>query len=66
MPNLLKQYNGRLVAAGEPFATQKQGVAVRKDSADLATAIDGAIAALRADGTLKTISEKWFGADVTQ
>jgi L-cystine transport system substrate-binding protein len=64
--NLLKQYNGRLVAAGEPFATQKQGVAVRKDSGDLATAIDGAISALRADGTLKTISEKWFGADVTQ
>ncbi len=64
--NLLKQYNGRLVAAGEPFATQKQGVAVRKDSGDIAKAIDAAIAALRADGTLKTISEKWFGADVTQ
>ncbi len=66
VPNLLKQYNGRLVAAGEPFATQKQAVAVRKDSGDIAKAIDAAIAALRADGTLKTISEKWFGADVTQ
>ena len=66
VPNLLKQYSGKLVAAGEPFATQKQAVAVRKDSGDLVTAIDGAIAALRADGTLKTISEKWFGADVTQ
>jgi cystine transport system substrate-binding protein len=66
VPNLLKQYNGRLVAAGEPFATQKQAVAVRKDSGDLAQAIDGAISALRADGTLKTMSEKWFGADVTQ
>jgi cystine transport system substrate-binding protein len=66
VPNLLKQYGGKLVAAGEPFAKQSQAVAVRKDSGDLATAIDGAIAALRADGTLKTISEKWFGADVTQ
>ncbi|MDH1540627.1 cystine ABC transporter substrate-binding protein, partial [Stutzerimonas stutzeri] len=25
-----------------------------------------AIAKLRADGTLKELSEKWFGADVTQ
>ena len=66
VPNLLKQYGGRLVAAGEPFATQKQGVALRKDSSDLAKAIDDAIAALRSEGTLKTISEKWFGADVTQ
>jgi cystine transport system substrate-binding protein len=64
--NLIKQYGGKLKAAGEPFATQKQGVAVRKDSADLAKAIDDALSALRADGTLKQISEKWFGADVTQ
>jgi L-cystine transport system substrate-binding protein len=66
VPNLLKQYGGKLVAAGEPFATQKQAVAMRKDSGDLVKAIDDAITALRQDGTLKTISEKWFGADVTQ
>jgi L-cystine transport system substrate-binding protein len=66
VPNLLKQYGGKLVAAGEPFAKQEQAVALRKDSGDIAKAIDDAIASLRADGTLKTISEKWFGADVTQ
>jgi L-cystine transport system substrate-binding protein len=64
--NLLKQYGGKLVAAGEPFDTQKQGIAMRKDSADLAAAVNQALAALRTDGTLKTISERWFGADVTQ
>jgi L-cystine transport system substrate-binding protein len=64
--NLVKQYGGRIVAAGEPFATQKQGIAIRKDSPELAAAIDQGLAALRADGTLKTISERWFNADVTK
>jgi cystine transport system substrate-binding protein len=63
---LLKQYAGKLVAAGEPFATQKQAVAMRKDSGALPKAVNDAFTALRADGTLKKISEKWFGADVTQ
>jgi cystine transport system substrate-binding protein len=66
VPALIKQYGGKLVAAGEPFATQKQAVAMRKDAPDLAKAVDDALAALRADGTLKQISEKWFQADVTQ
>lgn len=66
VPALLKQYSGKLVAAGEAFATQKQAVAMRKDSGALPKAVNDALAALRADGTLKKISEKWFGADVTQ
>lgn len=65
VPNLLKQYDGRL-AAGEPFATQVQGIAMPKDSKELNAAINRALEALRADGTLKAISERWFGADVTQ
>jgi ABC-type amino acid transport substrate-binding protein len=39
---------------------------MRKDSADLAGAINGALAAMREGGTLRTISERWFGSDVTQ
>jgi L-cystine transport system substrate-binding protein len=66
VPNLLKQYGGKLVAASETFAPQKQAIAMRKDAPDLLKAVNGALAALRADGTLKTVSEKWFGADVTQ
>jgi L-cystine transport system substrate-binding protein len=64
--NLIKQYGGKLVAAGEPFATQRQAIAMRKDSPDLAGAINQALGAMRADNTLRTISERWFGADVTQ
>jgi L-cystine transport system substrate-binding protein len=66
VPSLLKQYGGKLVAGGVPFATQKQAIAMRKDSGGLPKAVNDALAALRADGTLKKISEKWFGADVTQ
>lgn len=42
----------------------EQVVATRKDS-DLVAAIDKALADLAADGTLKTISEKYFGSDVS-
>jgi cystine transport system substrate-binding protein len=38
----------------------------RKDEADLQTKVDGALAALAADGTLTQISEKYFGEDVSQ
>ncbi|MDF2145219.1 amino acid ABC transporter substrate-binding protein [Knoellia sp. p5-6-4] len=42
----------------------EQVVATRKDS-DLVAAINKALADLKADGTLKTISEKYFQADVS-
>nr|WP_295883038.1 transporter substrate-binding domain-containing protein [uncultured Devosia sp.] len=45
---------GRGVAAG-----------LRKEDTALKTAFDAAIGAAIADGTVKTLSEKWFGADVT-
>jgi cystine transport system substrate-binding protein len=64
--NLIKQYGGRIVPAGEPFATQKQAIALRKGEPDLLKALNTAIDELRADGTLKQISVKWFGTDVTQ
>ena len=44
----------------------ESAVAVRKGSDDLVEAINGALDELRADGTLAEISEKYFGADVSQ
>lgn len=43
------------------------GVAVglRKEDADLKKAFDDAIAAAKADGTIKKLSEKWFKIDMT-
>lgn len=41
------------------------GIAVKKGS-DLKAAIEKAVADLKADGTYKQLSEKWFGRDISQ
>jgi ABC-type amino acid transport/signal transduction systems, periplasmic component/domain len=64
--DLVKKSRGAIEAVGEPFAKQEQAIAVRKDSPQLLAALNEAIDALRADGTLTKLSEKWFGADVTR
>jgi cystine transport system substrate-binding protein len=43
----------------------KQAMVFRKDSVDLKTRVDGALQALRSEGTLARISEKYFGEDVS-
>jgi cystine transport system substrate-binding protein len=43
----------------------EQALVFRKNEADLQTQVDGALKALRADGTLARISEKYFGEDVS-
>ncbi len=43
----------------------RQSLAFRQDDADLVREADRALDALRADGTLKRISEDYFGADVS-
>lgn len=50
--------------AGKTGDVSEQVVATRKGS-DLVAAINKALADLKADGTLKTISEKYFEADVS-
>ncbi|WP_312928305.1 cystine ABC transporter substrate-binding protein [Pseudescherichia sp.] len=64
--DLLKKTKDTLAVAGEPFSRQEAGVALRKDNQDLLKAVDDAIAAMQKDGSLKALSEKWFGADVTK
>ncbi|MFQ6299218.1 transporter substrate-binding domain-containing protein, partial [Escherichia coli] len=48
------------------FSRQEAGIALRKGNPQLLAAIDQALAKLKADGTLKALSEKWFKADVTR
>ena len=43
----------------------KQAFVFRKNEAALQTQVDGALKALKADGTLARISEKYFGEDVS-
>ncbi len=63
---MVEKTGDRLAVAGDAFSRQESGVALRKGNPQLLASIDEAIAKLRADGTLKQLSEKWFGADVTQ
>lgn len=64
--DLVKKTNNTLAVAGDAFSRQESGVAVRKGNEDLVKAIDSAIADMQKDGSLKALSEKWFGADVTK
>lgn len=63
---LVAKTGDSLAVAGEPFARQEAGIALRKGNPELLAALDETIAALRADGTLAQLSEKWFQADVTR
>lgn len=64
--DLVKKTNNTLAVAGQPFSRLESGVALRKGNEDLLKGIDDAIAGMQKDGSLKSLSEKWFGADVTQ
>lgn len=52
--------------AAETEETSESAFAVTPEREALATAIDGALDTLRADGTLAELSEKYFGEDVTE
>ena len=56
----------KTVAAGEAFSRQESGIALRKGEPELLAAVNKALDDLRADGTLKKLSEKYFNADVTK
>lgn len=64
--DLVKKTNNTLAVAGPAFSRLESGVALRKGNDDMLKAVDDAIAAMQKDGSLKALSEKWFGADVTK
>lgn len=55
---------------GEPVFKEKNAVAIDKksgfDTAAFLKAVDDAIKAMHADGTLSALSIQWFGSDLTQ
>jgi cystine transport system substrate-binding protein len=55
-----------LKVAAESTDTSKSAFAFAKGSGTLVKAVNKALDALRADGTLTKISEKYFGADVSK
>jgi octopine/nopaline transport system substrate-binding protein len=52
------RFQGGFLGAGS-------SVGLRKEDTDLKALFDAAIASAKADGTTRTLSEKWFGFDVT-
>jgi cystine transport system substrate-binding protein len=63
---LIKKTNDTLAVSGPAFSRQEAGIALRKGEPELLAAVNTAIDKLRADGTLKKLSEKYFGDDVTK
>lgn len=55
-----------LALAGEPFSEIQNALPFRKDDEALREKVDAALTAMKEDGTLSTISEKWLAADVTK
>ena len=57
-----------LVEVGEPVYYEPLGVAFDKsgpDPTDMVERVNAVLEEMRADGTLKALSEKWFGLDLT-
>jgi octopine/nopaline transport system substrate-binding protein len=50
---------------GGPIWGDGEALGLRKTDSDLKTMFDRAITAALADGTVRTLSEKWFKTDVT-
>jgi polar amino acid transport system substrate-binding protein len=51
---------GKFKTVGNVFTSEEYGLAICKKNTDLQKKINDAIAALKADGTLKKIEEKWL------
>ncbi len=55
--------NDDLVILEEEFAIEEYAIAIKKGNTDLTDAINGALAELKADGTLDMITKNWIGEE---
>ena len=61
----IEQRNADFVMLDEALAAEQYGVGFKKGNEALRDQVEEQLKAMAGDGTLKTISEKWFGKDVT-
>ncbi|MFC6171449.1 transporter substrate-binding domain-containing protein [Loigolactobacillus jiayinensis] len=58
--------NIKLISTGSSVKTQKIGGMLNKKDTDLRKSVNKALKSLKQDGTLKNLSQKYFGTDVTK
>ena len=62
----LKKTDYNVKAVGEPFNENEMAFAFRKDDKELVEDVNKALEEMKNDGTLKKLSEKYFGEDVSE
>ena len=61
----ISQRNADFVILEDSLAAEEYGIGFKKGNTELRDKVQGALEEMAEDGTLKTISEKWFGKDIT-
>ena len=61
----IQQRDADFVILDETLPSEAYAVGFKKGSTELRDAVQGALEEMAADGTMKEISEKWFGEDLT-
>lgn len=61
----ISQRNADFVILEDSLAAEEYAIGFKKGNTELKDKVQGALGEMAADGTLKTISEKWFGKDIT-
>lgn len=66
VPYLLKNSGLPIRAGARVGDAERMGIAFRKGNPKFRAAVDAALDAARADGSLRRVSMKWFGVDATR
>ena len=61
----ISQRNADFVILEDSLGAEEYAIGFKKGNTELKDKVQGALEEMAADGTLKTISEKWFGKDIT-
>lgn len=61
----ISQRNADFVILEDSLAAEEYAIGFKKGNTELKDKVQGALEEMAADGTLKTIYEKWFGKDIT-
>ena len=61
----ISQRNADFVILEDSLAAEEYAIGFKKGNTELKDKVQGALEEMAADGTLKTISEKWFDKDIT-